>query len=142
MTRTQWTFLLLLTYLLVLAANVHAENNQIKVLRELKVVDASSANVRQCLWFAMQEYNKDSEDEYLFQVTKVVQAQLQVTDHLDYSIDVEIARSNCIKSSTNNESCGIQENFHLEKRAACNFLVSALPWNGEFTVVKKQCVEI
>lgn len=78
MTRTLWTFLLFFTCLLVLVTDVYTENNESNILREFRSVDVSSANVRQCLWFAMQEYNKDSDDEYLFQVTTVDQARLQV----------------------------------------------------------------
>ncbi|XP_007526010.1 cystatin-8 [Erinaceus europaeus] len=141
MTGPQGSCLLLLALVVVLVISIDPDKNKIKVLRELKVINASNANVKQCLWFAMQEYNKESEDKYLFHVVKIVQAQLQVTDHLEYFLDVEIARSNCKKLSNNNENCVIQENVKLEKRAVCNFLVSALPWNGEFNVMKKKCVD-
>ncbi|XP_039076899.1 cystatin-8-like isoform X2 [Hyaena hyaena] len=141
MTRSWGFCLVLLTVLVALVASTDPGKNKGKVLRELKVINASNANVKQCLWFAMQEYNKESEDKYLFQVIKTVQVQLQVTDHLEYFIDVEIARSNCRKVSNSTENCIIQENTKLEKKIMCSFLVGALPWNGEFTVMKKQCVD-
>nr|KAF6422042.1 cystatin 8 [Rousettus aegyptiacus] len=28
-----------------------------------------------------------------------------------------------------------------QKRVTCSFLVGALPWNGDFTVMKKQCAD-
>ncbi|KAM7126385.1 cystatin-8 [Molossus nigricans] len=139
MTSLCGSFLLLLTLLLTFMASTDPEKNKVKVLRELKVIDASNFNVKQCLWIAMQEYNKESEDKYIFQVVKIVRVQLQVTDHLEYFIDVELARSNCRKLSNNNENCVIQENSKLEKKVTCNFLVGALPWNGDFTVMKMQC---
>ncbi|XP_037349658.1 cystatin-8 [Talpa occidentalis] len=140
MNRCQACCLLLLTILVALVVSQDPEKNKIKVLRELKVINTSNANVKQCLWFAMQEYNKESKDKYLFQVVKIIQAQLQVTDRLEYFIDVEIARSNCKKPLNNNENCAVQENSKLEKRTFCNFLVGALPWNGDFTVMKKHCL--
>ncbi|XP_004686980.1 PREDICTED: cystatin-8 [Condylura cristata] len=142
MNRPQACCLLLFTILVALVVSPDPEKNKIKVLRELKVVNASNANVKQCLWFAMQEYNKDSKDKYLFQVVKIAQAQLQVTDRLEYFIDVEIARSTCKKHLENHEICVVQENSKLEKRAFCNFLVGALPWNGEFIVMKKRCLPL
>ncbi|XP_019490145.1 PREDICTED: cystatin-8-like [Hipposideros armiger] len=141
MTRLQGSCLLLLALLVALLASTDPDKNKVKVLRELKVIDASDANMKQCLWFAMQEYNKESEDNYIFRVVKVIQVQLQITDHLEYFIDVEIARSNCRKLSNNNENCVIQENSKLEKKIICSFLVGALPWNGDFTVMKKQCAD-
>lgn len=78
MTRLRRSCLLLTTLLVALVASTNPDKNEVKVLRELKVIDASNANVKQCLWFAMQEYNKESEDKYLFQVAKIVQAQMQV----------------------------------------------------------------
>lgn len=78
MTRLRGSCLLLITLLVALVASTNTDKNKVKVLRELKVIDASNANVKQCLWFAMQEYNKESEDKYLFHVAKIVQAQMQV----------------------------------------------------------------
>ncbi|XP_022349490.1 cystatin-8 [Enhydra lutris kenyoni] len=141
MTRSWGTCLLLLTILVALVASTDPGKNKVKVLKELKVINASNANVKQCLWFAMQEYNKESEDKYLFQVVKTVQVQLQITDRLEYFIDVIIGRSNCRKFSNSTENCSIQENSKLEKKVMCSFLVGALPWNGEFMVMKKQCAD-
>ncbi|ELK13098.1 Cystatin-8 [Pteropus alecto] len=115
MTGLRDSCLILLTLLVALVASTDPDKNKVKVLRELKVIDASNANVKQCLWFAMQEYNKESEDKYIFQVVKIVQVQLQITDRLEYFIDVEIARSNCRKLSNNSENCFIQENSKMEK---------------------------
>uniref|UniRef100_A0A8C4L480 Cystatin 8 n=1 Tax=Equus asinus asinus TaxID=83772 RepID=A0A8C4L480_EQUAS len=120
---------------------LYPEKNRLKAWRELNIISASNANVRQCLWFALQEYNKESEDKYVFQVVKIGQVKMQVTDRLVYFIDVEIARSNCRKLSDNNENCIVQENIKLEKVVMCSFVVGALPWNGEFVVMKKECAD-
>ncbi|XP_014713452.1 cystatin-8 [Equus asinus] len=141
MTRPHGSSLLLFTILVALVASTDPEKNRLKAWRELNIISASNANVRQCLWFALQEYNKESEDKYVFQVVKIGQVKMQVTDRLVYFIDVEIARSNCRKLSDNNENCIVQENIKLEKRVMCSFVVGALPWNGEFVVMKKECAD-
>uniref|UniRef100_A0A8D0SWT3 Cystatin domain-containing protein n=1 Tax=Sus scrofa TaxID=9823 RepID=A0A8D0SWT3_PIG len=93
------------------------------------------------LWFAMREYNKESEDKYIFRVVKVVRVQLQVTDLLEYFIDAEIARTNCRKLPNSDENCVVKETSKLEKRQMCNFLVGTLPWKGKFVMMKQRCVE-
>ncbi|XP_004586039.1 cystatin-8 [Ochotona princeps] len=131
--------LLLLALSLALVASAEHTGNEVKVLRMLKPVNTTNANVRQSVWFAMQEYNRESEDKHIFLVAKILQAQLQITNRLEYDIDVEIARSNCQKPISEDESCVIAGDPNLEKKLVCNFWVGALPWNGEFTLLKKHC---
>ncbi|XP_060981644.1 cystatin-8 [Dama dama] len=140
----RWLALLLLALLVALVALrgstlVYKDTN--KVLRELRNVSSSSSNVKQCLWFAMQEYNKDSKDKFLFQVVKVWRVQMQITDCLEYFIDAEIARTNCRKLPNGNENCVVKNTSKPEKRQMCTFWVGAVPWHGYFTVMKKQCVD-
>ncbi|CAK6447369.1 unnamed protein product [Pipistrellus nathusii] len=142
MTRFWRSCLFLLTLVVALVASIDSDKNKVQVIRKLKVIDASNYNVKQCLWFAMQEYNKESEDKYIFQVVNIMQVQLQVTDRLEYFIDVEIARSNCKKLSNSNENCVTQENSKLAKKRTCSFIIGALPWNAEFAVMKMQCEDL
>ncbi|XP_062058491.1 cystatin-8 [Lepus europaeus] len=135
-------FLLLLTLSLALAASQDPSSNEMKVLRTLTPVNVTNANVRQSLWFAMQEYNKHSEDKHVFLVTKILQAQLQITDRLEYLIDAEIARSTCRKPVSEDEGCMIEKNAKLGKKLYCNFWVRTLPWNGEFTVIEEHCKDV
>ncbi|KAL2764064.1 cystatin-8 precursor, partial [Daubentonia madagascariensis] len=114
MSRAWWLSLLLLTLPVALVAGIDPGKNEV-TLRTFKTVDTSSSNVKQCVWFAMREYNKDSKDKYIFTVASVLQAQLRVTHCLEYIIDVEIVRSNCKKISSGNENCAIQKNSKLEK---------------------------
>lgn len=78
MTRPHGSSLLLFTILVALVASTDPEKNRLKAWRELNIISASNANVRQCLWFALQEYNKESEDKYVFQVVKIGQVKMQV----------------------------------------------------------------
>ena len=70
----------LLVALVALGGSTLVYKDTNKVLRELRNVSSSSSNVKQCLWFAMQEYNKDSKDKFLFQVVRVWQVQMQVRE--------------------------------------------------------------
>lgn len=84
MTRLWGTYQLLLALLVALVALVALGGSTLvykdtdKVLWALRNISGSSGNMKQCLWFAMQEYNKDSRDKFLFQVVKVWQVQMQV----------------------------------------------------------------
>nr|XP_012594647.1 cystatin-8 [Microcebus murinus]XP_012594648.1 cystatin-8 [Microcebus murinus] len=143
MSRPWWLSLFLLTLPMGLVASTDPGKNELTMeLRTFKTINTTSSNVKQCLWFAMQEYNKESEDKYIFMVTRVLRAQLRVTYCLEYIIDVEIVRSNCKKISSNNENCAIQRNSKLEKRVSCTFFMEALPWNGEFNLIEKECKDV
>ncbi|XP_053429702.1 cystatin-8 [Nycticebus coucang] len=140
---TAWCLsLLFLTLPVALVAGTDPGENEVMVLKNFKPINASHSNVKQCLWFAMRQYNKDSEDKYLFMVTNVLRAQLRITHCLEYIVDVEITRSNCKKIPSNDENCAIQENPGLRKKQSCSFLVETLPWNGEFNLTKKHCEDI
>ncbi|XDB56384.1 hypothetical protein ABFV05_010000 [Capra hircus] len=148
MTRLWGTYQLRLALLVALVALVALGGSTLvykdtdKVLWALRNVSSSSGNMKQCLWFAMQEYNKDSRDKFFFQVVKVWQVQMQVTDRLEYFIDAEISRTNCRKLPNGNKNCVVKNTSKLEKRQMCTFWVGALPWQGYFTVMKKQCVDV
>ncbi|EDL28546.1 cystatin 8 (cystatin-related epididymal spermatogenic), isoform CRA_b [Mus musculus] len=90
----------------------------------------------------MKEYNKESEDKYVFLVDKILHAKLQITDRMEYQIDVQISRSNCKKPLNNTENCIPQKKPELEKKMSCSFLVGALPWNGEFNLLSKECKDV
>lgn len=81
MTRLWGTYqlrLALLVALVALGGSTLVYKDTDKVLWALRNISGSSGNMKQCLWFAMQEYNKDSRDKFLFQVVKVWQVQMQV----------------------------------------------------------------
>ncbi|XP_055458541.1 cystatin-8 [Psammomys obesus] len=141
MTKSLWLSLLLLIPV-ALAVGVDQSKNEVKILRFFESINTSNANVKQCVWFAVKEYNKESEDKYVFLVDKTLHAKLQITDRLEYNIDVQISRSNCKKPLNSTENCVTQKNSVLDKKINCSFLVGALPWNGEFTLLNKECKDI
>nr|XP_004668776.3 cystatin-8 [Jaculus jaculus] len=119
-----------------------AANGVKKVLSSFEPINTSDASVKQCAWFAVREYNKRSDDKNVFLVASILQAKLQITSHLEYLIHVQLVRSNCPKSLSNNENCVLLKPFNLEKKMNCRFLVGAFPWKGEFTLLEKQCEDV
>uniref|UniRef100_A0A8C6BMY7 Cystatin domain-containing protein n=1 Tax=Monodon monoceros TaxID=40151 RepID=A0A8C6BMY7_MONMO len=100
----------------VLVDSTFLSKNPGKVLRESRTISTSSGNVKQCLWFA--EYNKASKDEYTFKVLQILKSQEQVTDSLDYLLEVKIARTMCKKASGGNENCLVQRDPRMQKVGA------------------------
>ncbi|GAB1287006.1 Cystatin-8 [Apodemus speciosus] len=142
MTKPLWLPLILFILPVALAVGVDQSKNEVKAHSYFGYINISNANVKQCVWFAMKEYNKASEDKYVFLVDKTLLAKLQITDRMEYHIDVQISRSNCKKPLNNTKNCIPQKNSKLEKKVNCSFLVGALPWNGEFNLLSKECKDV
>ncbi|CAH6787746.1 cystatin-8 [Phodopus roborovskii] len=141
MAKLLWFSMLILIIPVALAVGVDQSKNEV-VSKYFESINTSNAIVKQCVWFAMKEYNKESEDKYVFLADKTLHAKLQITDQMEYQIDVQISRSNCKKPLNHTENCITQKNSKLEKKANCSFLVGALPWNGQFTLMNKECKDI
>ncbi|KAL6042436.1 hypothetical protein STEG23_017330, partial [Scotinomys teguina] len=114
MTKYSWLLMLVLIIPMALAGDVDPSKKEVKV-RYFESIRTSNANVKQCVWYAMKEYNKGSGDKYVFLVDKTLHAKLQITDRMEYHIDVQISRSNCKKPLNNTENCVPQKNSKLEK---------------------------
>ncbi|XP_029416236.1 cystatin-8-like [Nannospalax galili] len=78
MMRSWWLSLILLTIPVVLADSTDPRSNEVEALKSFININTSNSNVKQCVWFAVQEYNKRSEDKYIFLVAKILHAELQV----------------------------------------------------------------
>ncbi|XP_005858322.1 PREDICTED: cystatin-13-like [Myotis brandtii] len=134
--------------LLLLVANMVLVSRDIrtwgwkKVVREFKDIPESYVYVQQALWFAMKEYNKASKDKYTFKVVKVLKSQEQVTDSLDYFLEVKIGRTMCKKALGENENCLLQQDPEMQKMLHCTFIVLTKPWLFELTLQKKHCKDI
>lgn len=72
-----WPFMLILIPV-ALAVGADQTKNEVKALRYFESINISNANVKQCVWFAMKEYNKGSKDKYVFLVDRTLHAKLQV----------------------------------------------------------------
>ncbi|XP_040837106.1 cystatin-13-like [Ochotona curzoniae] len=137
----QALLLLVATVVALVCTRVQAWGS-VKVVRKFQDISSSYVYVQQALWFAMQEYNKASNDMYFFKVMEILKTQEQVTDSLDYLLEVKIARTMCKKVSGENENCLFQQDPQMQKMLFCTFIVSSKPWKFELTVVKQKCQDI
>nr|XP_048311539.1 cystatin-13 [Myodes glareolus]XP_048311540.1 cystatin-13 [Myodes glareolus] len=113
-----------------------------KIVRPFEDISKTYVYVQQALWYAMKEYNKASKDQYNFKVVNILKSQEQITDSLEYYLEVNIARTMCKKSVGENENCLLQQNPKMQKMVFCIFIVRSKPWKFELKMLKKQCKDI
>uniref|UniRef100_A0A5F7ZEI6 Cystatin domain-containing protein n=1 Tax=Macaca mulatta TaxID=9544 RepID=A0A5F7ZEI6_MACMU len=106
--------LLLVVATMALASRGVQAWSSTKVVRTFQDIPQNYVYVQQALWFAMKEYNKASRDKFSFRALKVLKSQEQVTDSLEYYIEVKIARTICKKISED-ENCAFQEDPKMQK---------------------------
>ncbi|XP_015977430.1 cystatin-13-like [Rousettus aegyptiacus] len=135
------SLLLLVAAVVLVSKGVHAWGSPM-VVRKFQDIPETYVYVQQALWFAMKEYNKISKDKYIFKVVKVLKSQEQVTDSLDYFLEVKIARTMCKKISGENENCLLQKNPKMQKEFLCTFIVASRPWKFELAMLKQQCKDV
>ncbi|XP_007526020.1 cystatin-13-like [Erinaceus europaeus] len=138
MARLCLSLLFLVASAVLVSRSVHSWGSS-KVVREFKDIPKNYVYVQQALWFAMKEYNSKSRDKYTFKVVDILRSQEQVTDSLDYYLEVKIARTMCKKSSGENENCLLQTDPKMQKMLLCTFIVASKPWNFELTMLKNKC---
>ncbi|XP_032758270.1 cystatin-13 [Rattus rattus] len=112
------------------------------IVRPFEDIPKSYVYVQHALWYAMKEYNKASNDQYNFKVVDILKSQEQITDSLEYYLEVNIARTMCKKIAGDNENCLIQNDPKMKKMVFCIFIVSSKPWKFELKMLKKQCEDI
>ncbi|KAF6087702.1 cystatin C [Phyllostomus discolor] len=105
----------------------------------LAEADVNEEGVQQALNFALNEYNKASNDAFHSRALRVVRARKQVVAGLNYFLDVEIGRTTCTKSQPNLASCPFHIQPHLRKKALCSFQIYTVPWLGKTSMVKSSC---
>ncbi|XP_037376817.1 cystatin-13-like [Talpa occidentalis] len=138
MLRLCQNLLLLVVTAVVVSRSVHCWGSP-KVVRKFQDIPKDYVYVQQALWFAMKEFNRESIDKYTFKVMEVLKSQEQVTDSLDYFIEVKIGRTMCKKTSGVNENCLLQSNPKMQKILLCTFIVASKPWKFELTMLKNEC---
>ncbi|XP_051001036.1 cystatin-13-like [Acomys russatus] len=113
-----------------------------KIVRPFADIPKSYVYVQQAVWYAMKEYNKASRDKYNFRVVDIMKSQEQLTDSLEYYLEVKIARTMCKKALGDNENCLFQYDPKMKKTMLCIFIVRSKPWRFELAMLKKECKDI
>ncbi|XP_031229546.1 cystatin-13 [Mastomys coucha] len=141
MARFLQTLLLLVFTVQFVSRRVEAWGSP-EIVRSFEDIPQSYVYVQHALWYAMKEYNKASNDPYNFRVVDILKSQEQITDSLEYYLEVNIARTMCKKIAGENENCLFQQDPKMKKMVFCIFVVSSKPWKFELKMLKKQCRDI
>ncbi|XP_036604551.1 cystatin-13-like [Trichosurus vulpecula] len=131
--------LLLLTALFFV---VQAQENG-DVWRKFIDIEPDHAFFPETLRFSVKQYNKDSSDDYLYQMTQLIRAQEQLSTGFEYLIELELSRTMCTKDIVFDPAdCSLQEDPKLYKVINCTFFVFAVPWNGQYELKRSNCTNI
>ncbi|GAB1287007.1 Cystatin-13 [Apodemus speciosus] len=114
MARFLWTLLFLVITVEFVSRRVEAWGSP-KIERPFEDIPKSYVYVQHALWYAMKEYNKASNDQYNFRVVDILKSQEQITDSLEYYLEVNIARTMCKKIAGDNENCLFQHDPKMKK---------------------------
>ncbi|OCT78241.1 cystatin [Xenopus laevis] len=96
--------------------------------------------VQKALSFAMQEYNKQSNDMFLSTITKVNGVTKQLVAGTLYKIDAVVSRTECKKAAVDVQNCPLHTDQKFIKSMSCKFEVLNVPWKRENKLRKKECV--
>ncbi|XP_038831170.1 cystatin-like [Salvelinus namaycush] len=99
--------------------------------------DMNDPATRDALKFAVAEYNKGTNDPYVWQVAKVVKAQKQVVAGMKYIFTVQMARTLCRKGRV--KDCTVHQ--YPAVTYQCTFVVVSRPWLGASQLIKQACEE-
>ncbi|XP_006860724.1 PREDICTED: cystatin-11 [Chrysochloris asiatica] len=135
MARTWQALLLLLAMLLALVALTNQAGK--KTFISISEVSKAESHVKNTVQFMMDTFNQENEDPYNFRIIRILNIQKQVSDHMEYHINVEMRRTTCQKLQVNT-NCGFQEG-ELYKQIKCYFSVFVIPWFEKFKVLKRNC---
>ncbi|NXR08942.1 CYT protein, partial [Semnornis frantzii] len=95
--------------------------------------------LQEALNFAIEEYNKASNDRYSSRVVRIISAKKQIVAGINYIMEVEIARTTCQKPAADLQSCALPNSPQLAKHTICNFVVYTVPWLNKTELLKSEC---
>ncbi|NXV88997.1 CYT protein, partial [Calonectris borealis] len=95
--------------------------------------------LQRALQFAMEEYNKASNDVYSSRVVRIISAKRQIVSGIKYIMKVEIGRTTCPKPATDLQSCAFHDAPQMAKRTICTFVVYTVPWLNQTKLLESSC---
>ncbi|KAK7140441.1 hypothetical protein R3I94_012908 [Phoxinus phoxinus] len=101
--------------------------------------DMDEEGAQNALQFAMAQYNRQSNDMYVSQVSEVVKVQKQVVSGLKYIFTVNVARTSCRKGG-DETLCAVHEDPAVADVKNCTIAVWSQPWLKSIKVVENTCM--
>ncbi|XP_056326709.1 cystatin C (amyloid angiopathy and cerebral hemorrhage) [Danio aesculapii] len=91
------------------------------------------------LQFAMTQYNRQSNDAYVSDVSRVTKLQKQVVAGIKYIFTVDVARTTCRKGGVE-ELCAIHKNPDIAQVKECKIVVWTKSWESFIKVTENSCL--
>ncbi|MBN3309270.1 CYT2 protein, partial [Amia calva] len=100
-------------------------------------VSPLSLAVQKAAQFAVDQYNKDSKDQFAFKMLKIVSAREQVVAGMKYYLEMEMGQTQCKKgASADVQSCPLSSS---DQTYLCHFEVLSVPWTQLTQLLKSSC---
>ncbi|XP_032090069.1 cystatin-like [Thamnophis elegans] len=107
-------------------------------------IPVTNEGVKEAAAFAVEQYNKGSQNANYFKELRIVKAKSQVVAGVKYILTVEVGKTVCEKSIgpmtfSEIQKCELAPQDQREK-VTCNFQVWSRPWLKETQVVGSSCL--
>ncbi|KAM9249269.1 cystatin-11-like [Dugong dugon] len=109
-----------------------------KTFLKVEEVSIREPYVEDTIQFMISKFNQENKDLYNFRIIRILNIKQQITDHMEYHIDVEMRRTTCQKLETTN--CKFQEG-ELYKQIKCFFSVFVIPWFEKYKILSRNCTD-
>ncbi|XP_016325470.1 cystatin-like isoform X2 [Sinocyclocheilus anshuiensis] len=101
--------------------------------------DINEEGVQNALQFAVAQYNRQSNDAFVRQVSEVIKVQKQVVQVVKYIFTVKVGRTNCRKGGVET-LCTIHEDPSVAQVTQCKITVWSQPWLNNIKVLENTCM--
>ncbi|XP_032090268.1 cystatin-like [Thamnophis elegans] len=142
MARSQMSCPLFLLCFLLLLPSVLLQ--EMGIVGGVSDVPVTNEGVKEAAAFAVEQYNKGSQNANYFKELTIVKAKAQVVEGMKYILTVEVGKTVCEKSNgpmtfSEIQECELAPQDQREK-LTCDFQVWSRPWLKETQVVGSSCL--
>ncbi|XP_063297390.1 cystatin-like [Pelobates fuscus] len=125
--------------ILALVSAAAAATGQSRLVGAPIEASENDEDVQRALVFAVNEYNKGTNDMFVSRVAKINHVEKQIVSGINFIFDVDFSRTLCRKPKADVEQCEFHVEPDLAKTVKCSFVVYHVPWTGHTEVTWKQC---
>ncbi|KAJ0015500.1 hypothetical protein NQD34_009120 [Periophthalmus magnuspinnatus] len=98
----------------------------------------NSTEVKKAAQYAVKMFNSNSKGKRLFRLDSITTAESQVTNMINYKIDVVLGKTKCLKAENHDlEHCELEK-----KRVGCQFVVAFKPQENKHVLKERTCKKL